>query len=53
MVLVINTIKGTTGVGDMTLIRSKDIAKRSFVIGLVFERIFVKAYLSISDDRLM
>jgi hypothetical protein len=35
------TIIGTTGVGDMTLISSKDKAKKSFVDGLLFDRAFV------------
>jgi hypothetical protein len=40
-VLVKNTIIGTIGVGDMTLISSNDSAKKSFVAGLLFDRAFV------------
>ena len=43
---------GTTGVGDVTLISSNDIAKKSLVVGLLFDRAFVYAYLSISADNL-
>jgi len=32
---------GTTGVGDITLISNNDIAKKSFVVGLLFDRAFV------------
>lgn len=38
--LVKNTIMGTTGVGDMTLISSNDIAKTNFVVGLLSDRAF-------------
>jgi hypothetical protein len=41
MVLVKNTIAGTTGVGEVTLINSSDTAKKSFVIGLFFDNAFV------------
>jgi hypothetical protein len=32
---------GTTGVGEATLISSNVIAKKSFVVGLLFDRAFV------------
>jgi hypothetical protein len=32
---------GTTGLGDMTLMSSNEMAKKSFVAGLLFERAFV------------
>jgi hypothetical protein len=32
---------GTTGVGEVTLISSNNIAKKSFVVGLLFDREFV------------
>jgi hypothetical protein len=51
-VLVKNAIIGTTGVGEVTLINSNDIAKISFVAGLLLERAFVYAYRSISEDKL-
>jgi len=32
---------GTTGVGEVTLIKSNTIAKTSFVAGLLFDKAFV------------
>ena len=50
--LVRNTIIGTIGVGDVTLMSSNEAAKKSFVTGLFLAKTFVYAYLSISADKL-
>ena len=41
VVLVKKMIMGTTGVGEVTLISNSSTAKRSFVVGLVFDKAFV------------
>ena len=41
VVLVKKMIMGTNGVGEVTLISNSSIAKRSFIVGLVFDKAFV------------